>query len=80
MNCLTCAVLLCLHLDSVANDKRKVFAFCFGLALVGVVATNRFISIMKSRQSTSAQGQGQSKTTVDEEEEKQNLLEEGGSD
>ena len=78
MNCLTCAVLLCLHLESVANDKRKVFAFCFGLALVGVVATSKFISIMK-RQSTSDSGhsnQVQSKA-IDVEEEKQNLLDEG---
>ncbi len=42
MNIITCATLLCLHVDWVAQDKRIVFAFCVLLGLLGVLLASKF--------------------------------------
>ena len=42
MNLITCASLLCLHVDWVADDKRIVFGACTVLALLGIVAARKF--------------------------------------
>ncbi len=47
MNIITCATLLCLHIDWVAEDKRTVFAFCVGLAALGVTFASRFARRMR---------------------------------
>ncbi len=44
MNVITCATLLCLHIDWIAADKRIVFGGCFVLAILGVVIAGAFIS------------------------------------
>ena len=42
MNLITCATLMCLHIDWVADDKRTVFGACMVLALLGIVAAQKF--------------------------------------
>lgn len=42
MNVITCATLLCLHVDWVAEHKRVVFGFCVLLGLTGVVLASKF--------------------------------------
>ena len=41
MNVITCSVLLSLHMDVLAQDKRIVFAFCTLLCLLGLVINHR---------------------------------------
>ena len=45
MNIITCAALLCLHVDWISYDKRVVFAACLLLCVMGLFATNALISL-----------------------------------
>ena len=46
MNIITCITLLSLNLDLLRYDKRAVFAFCFGLAALGIFIVTVFIRAM----------------------------------
>ncbi len=46
MNVITCLALLSLNLDSLRDDKRILFAFCFGLTAIGVYVTTLFMRTM----------------------------------
>ncbi len=71
MNVVTCAALLCLHIESVANDKRVVFAFCLGMALFGVIMATKFMRMEPAPPSSNDQ-----RRNVDDDVEKQTLLNE----
>eukprot|EP00092_Neocalanus_flemingeri_P010010 GFUD01010790.1.p1 GENE.GFUD01010790.1~~GFUD01010790.1.p1 ORF type:complete len:468 (+),score=77.12 GFUD01010790.1:189-1592(+) len=43
MNVITCGALLCLHVETISNDKRIVFGACLVLSLLGTFLCNRFI-------------------------------------
>lgn len=43
MNVITCAALLGLNVEWIANDKRVVFAACLGLSVMGILLTSAFI-------------------------------------
>ena len=45
MNVITCGALLCLHVDTISQDKRIVFAACLCLCLVGAFLSQKFISV-----------------------------------
>jgi len=47
MNILTCGALLCLHVDSISNDKRTVFAACLLLSSLGWYLSKKFIRIFR---------------------------------
>ena len=42
MNFITCAALLCLHIDWISNDKRVVFFACFVFAVSGLTVATLF--------------------------------------
>ncbi len=64
MNIITCATLLCLHIDWVAKDKRTVFAFCVCLGLVGVLLATKFGN-MASRAKDASPAHSSSSTSSD---------------
>ena len=35
MNIMTCGALLCLHVETISQDKRIVFGACFILCVIG---------------------------------------------
>ena len=41
MNVITCGALLCLHVETISQDKRIVFAACFILCIIGM--THQYI-------------------------------------
>ena len=45
MNIITCAALLCLHIDWIAYDKRVVFGACLVICFMGFGAVNAFLSV-----------------------------------
>ena len=47
MNVITCGALLCLHVETISNDKRIVFGACLCLSLLGTFLCNRFISAFR---------------------------------
>ncbi len=47
MNIITCLTLLSLNLESIKFDKRLVFAFCFGLATIGIYIVTTFMRAME---------------------------------
>lgn len=47
MNIITCGALLCLHVDSISNDKRVVFGACLLLSGLGVFLAKRFIEAFR---------------------------------
>ena len=57
MNVITCATLLCLHVDWVAEDKRSVFAACVVLAVFGVVLSTKFAAAMRALRSQNGGGE-----------------------
>ena len=50
MNVITCAVLLSLHMEFLAHDKRLVFAFCTFLCVLGLVVLNNNQNEIRVRQ------------------------------
>lgn len=48
MNIITCATLLCLHVDTFAKDKRIVFGFCVFLSFLGLVMATKFIKMLRT--------------------------------
>jgi len=50
MNVITCAVLLSLHMEFLAHDKRLVFAFCTFLCVLGLVVINNNQNEIRVRQ------------------------------
>ena len=49
MNIITCAALLCLHVDWISYDKRLVFGACLVLCFMGLYATNALLSLPLAR-------------------------------
>jgi len=47
MNVITCGALLCLHVDTISEDKRIVFAACLFLSLLGTFLCKRFIEVFR---------------------------------
>ena len=45
MNIITCAALLCLHVDWISHDKRIVFGACLIICVLGLLATNGLLSL-----------------------------------
>merc|ERR1712141_922729 len=45
MNVITCAALLCLHVDWISYDKRLVFGACLVICFLGLCATNMLLSL-----------------------------------
>ena len=45
MNVITCAALLCLHVDWISYDKRLVFGACLIICFFGLCATNLLLSL-----------------------------------
>ena len=45
MNIITCAALLCLHVDWISYDKRLVFGACLVLCAMGLYSTNKLLSL-----------------------------------
>ena len=45
MNIITCAALLCLHVDWISYDKRVVFGACLVICFMGLYATNALLSL-----------------------------------
>merc|ERR1739848_514654 len=42
MNVMTCGALLCLHVDTISQDKRIVFGACLILCLIGTLLSQKF--------------------------------------
>merc|ERR1719242_3007674 len=42
MNVMTCGALLCLHVDTISQDKRIVFAACLLLCIIGTLLSQKF--------------------------------------
>jgi len=42
MNVITCGALLCLHVETISQDKRIVFAACFILCIIGTFLSQKF--------------------------------------
>merc|ERR1711874_245545 len=42
MNVITCGALLCLHVETISQDKRIVFAACLLLAVLGTLLSQKF--------------------------------------
>merc|ERR1719293_381005 len=42
MNVMTCGALLCLHVETISQDKRLVFGACFVLCLLGTLFSTKF--------------------------------------
>jgi uncharacterized membrane-anchored protein YitT (DUF2179 family) len=68
MNLITCATLLCLHVEWVAADKRIVFGACLVLAILGVFVSGKFIAALKGENTNG------NKKVEELEESKQSLL------
>lgn len=49
MNMITCSALLCMNLESFANDKRIMFGLCFMLCLIGLALFSTFRKAMERR-------------------------------
>jgi len=47
MNIMTCGALLCLHVDSISEDKRIVFGACLLLSGLGIFLCQRFIEAFR---------------------------------
>ena len=45
MNIITCAALLCLHVDWISYDKRVIFGACLIISFMGLFATNALLSL-----------------------------------
>ena len=82
MNIITCAALLCLHVDWISYDKRTVFAACLIICVMGIFATNALLALAPNgdnKKDSDAQGSLPSSQTEKSKEgndiEKQKLLE-----
>jgi len=42
MNVMTCGALLCLHVETISQDKRIVFGACFVLCIIGTLLSQKF--------------------------------------
>ena len=54
MNIITCAALLCLHIDWIADDKRLVFGACLVICFMGFGAVNAFLSVTSNENGVNA--------------------------
>ena len=82
MNIITCAALLCLHIDWISYDKRIVFGACLIICVMGIYATNALLLLSPNgdnKKDSDAQGSlqhsEQDKPNENEDIEKQKLLE-----
>ena len=55
MNVITCAALLCLHVDWISYDKRLVFGACLVICFLGLCATNMLLSLSNGENKNNAE-------------------------
>jgi len=52
MNVMTCGALLCLHVETISQDKRIVFGACFALCIIGTFLSQKFQQTFRDDQAS----------------------------